>query len=200
MCCSKAFRNTETTWRGRPVWCRACTSRISRKSGRSQSQLISPRLASANERARDTARRRPTKRLTKPSKGPNGRSPQGPCSRSQDPEMLVSYLRDATRLLPAGCDKASRPRKLGSFRKKRRWFLPLRLCRLPKAYTGSATVFVDEFDAGGLDLQDSRLSALVPVRTDGPSHADTRGSSAPVIPLLCSFFQGKGLLDFRYSL
>ena len=39
---------------------------------------------------------------------------------------------------------------LGSFRKERRSFLPLRLWRLPKAYTGSATVFVDELDAGVL--------------------------------------------------
>jgi predicted phage-related endonuclease len=38
---------------------------------------------------------------------------------------------------------------LGSFRKERRWFLPLRLWRLPKAYTGSATVVVDELHAGG---------------------------------------------------
>jgi hypothetical protein len=37
---------------------------------------------------------------------------------------------------------------LGSFRKERRSFLPLR--RLPKAYTGSATVFVDELDAAVL--------------------------------------------------
>jgi len=38
---------------------------------------------------------------------------------------------------------------LGSFRKKRRRrFLALLLWRLPKAYTGSASVLVDELHAG----------------------------------------------------
>jgi hypothetical protein len=74
-------------------------------------------------------------------------------------------------------------RKLGLFRKERRWFLPLRLWRLPKAYTGSTTVFVDELDARG--FQGSSKRGLIgdgdwnsPLHNLDPansSHSDFRG-------------------------
>jgi hypothetical protein len=64
---------------------------------------------------------------------------------------------------------------LGSFRKKRRWFLPLRLCRLPKAHAGSATVLVDECTpmvavnsatSGALASESATNSTLACLQTD----------------------------------
>jgi hypothetical protein len=72
----------------------------------------------------------------------------------------VSWMNSTFAELQGGSKRRfAHAENLGSFRKKRRWFLPLRLWRLSKAHAWSATVLVDELDAR--ELQGSANCLIV---------------------------------------